>query len=240
MLTRTTQSIFGSYQSRAYPYRYAGEIFLESIAGGTPKDPTVIEGWLRTKLADKEDLIREEVAHVMVDMGLSRDDAVSHLENTKHLNGFRSDENGLFLLGMQLKACLKESANIRWPARQWTVGKKLKAATSKTEASSSDVKKATRSWFPEHVFVVEDRLYFGCTGADEVFLGFPRNWRGDTSIQLAEVLREARLSFTVETDYEFSDEDWAMLWTTAERNGLGACRSQGFGRFAVTRWDQII
>jgi hypothetical protein len=43
----------------------------------------------------------------------------------------------------------------------------------------------------------------------------------------------------VHADWEFTEEQWAAMWLTGEQNGLGAQRSQGNGRYTVTRWDRI-
>ena len=64
-------SIFASYTDKAWPHRFHGTIRVRNLAGGVPTDPKVAEGWLRTKLADKDDLIREAVAQTMVDRGYS-------------------------------------------------------------------------------------------------------------------------------------------------------------------------
>lgn len=67
---------------------------------------------------------------------------------------------------------------------------------------------------------------------------FVQTWRG-SAIQYEEYVDECAVSFTVASDWEFTDEQWALLWLTAEQNGLGATRSQGYGRFEVTQWDPI-
>ena len=33
-------------------------------------------------------------------------------------------------------------------------------------------------------------------------------------------------------------KEWAAIWLTAEKNGIGASRSQGFGTFKVVAWDK--
>jgi hypothetical protein len=30
-----------------------------------------------------------------------------------------------------------------------------------------------------------------------------------------------------------------MIWLTAEQLGIGATRSQGYGRFVLTRWERL-
>src|SRR4029077_6754181 len=67
-------SVFAPYQSKAWPHRFAGAIKVGTIAGGIPTDEHVAESWLRTKLADKDDLIREAVATTMLERGISADE----------------------------------------------------------------------------------------------------------------------------------------------------------------------
>lgn len=209
-----------SYTAKAYPHRFNGSLLISTVAGGTPTDPKVAESWLKTKLADKDDLIRDAVAEVMVERGVTADEAAGIVDVNKHLNGFRRDELGLYIDGRQLKACFKEAACIRWPNEKW-----------------GPTRKGTRSFFPEHLFVVEDRLHFGVNEPSGVMQRFVHTWRGN-GIQYEEYIEEAKIDFTVITDYAFKDAEWAMLWLTAEQNGLGASRSQGFGRFEVTKWDK--
>ncbi|HEY8977707.1 MAG TPA: hypothetical protein VIN75_26065 [Burkholderiaceae bacterium] len=220
-------SVFAQYIPQAWPYRYAGTLHIATLAGGTPSDPNVAEGWLRTKLADKNDLIRDAVAEVMAERGITAEEAARELDRLKHLNGFRKDpERGgeLYIEGRHLKAGIKEAASV---AR--AVGK-LPDRWGKTN-------KGILGFVSEHIQVVEDRLHLGVTEASDVLQSFPKNARtGQTGIQYTEIVRDAKLDFTLITDHKFSDEEWAMLWLTAEQQGIGASRSQGFGRYEVVRW----
>lgn len=208
------------YLEAAYPHRYNATLLVGTIAGGTPTDPRVAEGWLRTKLADRDDLIREAVAEVMAERGVTAEEATTIVDNLKHLNGFKRDAAGLYIEGRQLKACIKEAANVRWPKAKW--------------GPSS---KGTRSFFAEHIFVVEDRLSLGVTEASGIAQRFVHTWRGN-GIQYEEYVTDAKIDFTVITDYAFKAEEWALLWLTAEQQGIGASRSQGYGRFEVVAWDK--
>lgn len=60
-----------------------------------------------------------------------------------------------------------------------------------------------------------------------------------TGIQYEEYVTDAVIGFTVLTDHKFTDEQWAMIWLTGEQQGLGATRSQGYGRYTVTEWTSI-
>lgn len=67
---------------------------------------------------------------------------------------------------------------------------------------------------------------------------FVHTWRG-SGIQMEEYVTDAKLAFTVTTDHDFSTEEWALLWLTGEQQGIGATRSQGYGRYEVTRWERL-
>ncbi|WP_042408135.1 hypothetical protein [Streptacidiphilus carbonis] len=218
-------SAFASFTNQAWPHRFSGTITVTNLAGGTPTDPKVAEGWLRTKLADKDDLIREMVAQTMVDRGVTADEAASIVDTNKHLNGFKRNDHGLYIEGRQLKAAIKEAAGV---AR----------ATDKLKGRWGATNKGVHGFVAEHIMVVEDTLQLGVIEPTRVLQSFPKNPRtGQTGIQYTEVIDEASFDFTVISDHKFTDEEWAMLWLTGEQQGVGASRSQGFGRYEVTRWE---
>lgn len=223
-------SVFAKYIPQAWPYRYSGTIKVFTIAGGTPSDPKVAEGWLKSKLADKDLRIQEAVAEIMVDRGIDADEAAEQLDLYKHLNGFKKDPNRdgeLYIEGRQLKASIKEAASVaaasgKLPLKPW----------GKTS-------KFIHGFVAEHIQVVEERLYLGVTAPSRVLQSFPKNARtGQTGIQYTEICEDVSFDFTVISDHNFSDSEWAKLWLTGEMQGIGASRSQSFGRYEVTRWDK--
>ena len=218
----TPRSRFDRYRSKAYPHVFTGELVVSQLAGGTPTDPKVAEGWLRTKLGlDNDDLIRDMVARTMLERGVDADQAVEQVVEHKHLNGFKRRPDGeLYIEGRHLKACIKEAACIRWPGDRW-----------------GPTRKGTKSFFAEHVFVTDDILGLGVTEPTLVAQRFVHTFRGN-GIQYEEVVSDATVTFTVVTDHDFTAEQWGLLWLTAEANGLGASRSQGFGTFTVTKWTK--
>lgn len=213
-----------SYIAAAYPHRYEGQLVVSTIAGGTPTDPKVAEGWLKTKLAAPDDLIRDAVAEVMAERGVTAEEAAAIVDTNKHLKGFKRDQKGLYIEGRQLKACLKEAGNVAINE------KKLPERWGGTN-------KGWLNWAPEHFFIVEHRLHLGVTEPTGVEQRFVHTFRGN-GIDYLEYVENAKVDFTLITDHEFKVKEWAVLWLTAEQQGLGAARSQGFGRFEVTRWDK--
>lgn len=217
------QSAFASYATKAWPYTFHGELHIPTIAGGTPTDQHVAESWLKTKLADRDDLIREAVAQTMIERGVTADEAAKLVDINKHLNGFKRDERGLYIEGRQLKAAIKEAASVAVAA-----GKLTARGWGKTN-------KGLLSYIAEHVFVVDDRLHLGVTEPSGIVQRFIHTFRG-TGIQYEEYVNDAKLAFALVTDHGFTDEQWAMIWLTGEQQGIGASRSQGFGRYTVTSW----
>ena len=227
-------SVFDQYRTIAWPYMFRGQLVVDAIAGGIPSDPKVTEGWLKTKIAPKDDLLRDMVAEVILERGLSEEEALEWVDSQRHLNGFKRDpeRNGeLYLDGRCLKAALKEMAMVATNA-----GK----LTAKGWGSPDDKHylKGIKAWFPEHVFILEDRLYLGVTEATGIVQRFVHTRRG-AAIQYEEYVEKAVIDFTLVTDHDFTPEQWAMVWLTGEQQGLGASRSQGYGRYTVTQWERV-
>lgn len=220
-------SVFAAYDDEAYPNRYAGTIHVVRMAGGVPRNPNVAEGWIRTKFTDNEDLIRELVATTMVELGVDADEAARIVAEQEHLNCFKRTPDGVLCYeGRCLKACLKEAGSIavaagKLPRRGW-------GATNK----------GIKSFLAEHIFVVEDILPLGATEPAGIAQRFVTTHHG-TGIQYEEFVDDVDFDFTVKTDQVLAERDWAMIWLTAQEQGVGAARSQGNGRFALTRWESI-
>lgn len=237
--------VFAKYEAKAWPFRYAATVHVRQLCGGTPSDPNVAEGFLKTKLGvDNERQIQQMVAELMVDRGLDAEEALKEANELRHLNGFKRDERGLYLEGRCVKAGIKEAANIRWQYARWLVDRngkvsvQYKAPGKKVDGESTISGKATTSFIPEHISVQEDRIPLGVHEASGINQKFVHTFRG-SAIQYEEYVTDVKLSFTVATDCEFSEEQWALLWLTGQEQGLGGSRSQGYGRYEVVQWDRL-
>lgn len=215
-------SVFEKYRPTFYQFNFNVELTVSRLVGGIPTDPKVAEGWIKTKTTvDRDDLIREAVAETMVERGITAEEAIKEVDINRHLNGFkRTPEGTLYIEGRQVKAMVKEAANIRWPKERW-----------------GPSRKGTLSYFAEHVFVVDDQILMGVTEPTGVNQKFVHTWRGN-GIQYEEYVDDVKLAFVITSDQELKIEQWAAMWLTAEQNGLGASRSQGYGRFQVTKWEK--
>lgn len=224
----TSKSVFASLQKKAFPYRFVGTLSVDRICGGVPSDPKVAEGWLRKKMQLSDDAaLQEELSKVVLERKMTQDQAVTAIASAKCLNGFKiDDEHGLYIEGRQLKAAIKEAASVA-------------VAAGKIEMRNWGVTRKYLSGFlAEHVFVVQERLYLGRTEPDGRLQKFVQTFRGP-AIQYEEYCGNVDIEFEVWSDWDFPAKDWANIWLCGEKQGIGASRSQGYGTYAVTRWDRL-
>lgn len=229
----TARSVFEKYSDQVYPFTFHGALVVDTIAGGIPSDPKVTEGWLKSKVVEKDDLIRDMIAQAIVERGISEEQALAEVDQLKHLNGFKRDEQSgeLFIDGRQLKAALKEAAMVAANAGNLTT-------KGWGNPDNANFRKGLKGWLPEHIFVQNQRLYLGVTEPTGIVQRFVHTHRG-AAIQYEEYVQGATIEFEVVTDYDFTDEDWAAIWLTGEKQGIGASRSQGFGTYTVTKWERV-
>ena len=160
-------------------------------------------------------------------------EAVKIVGDDRSLNGFKRNETGLYIEGRQLKSALKEAVSVAVRA-----GKLAQRGWGKTN-------KGALGLIAEHVLVVDDllQLYTGDydyiskpNGNPPIVQRFVSTFRG-TGIQYEEVCEQVSFDFTVISDHDFASKDWAMIWLTGEEQGIGASRSQGYGRYTVVNWE---
>lgn len=220
-------SVFDTYRDLAWPFRFEGTLHVYNIAGGIPSDEKVAEAWLRTKLTDKEDLLREAVAKTMAERGISAEEAAQVVASLKHFTGFkRHPKHGLYIEGRQLKAAIKEAAMIavgsnKIPLKNWGVTNKY-----------------LKGFVAEHIMVVDDLLPLGVTEPSGIVQQFVHTQYGSAP-HYKEHVDDCDIHFTVITDWDFTAEQWAQIWLTGEQQGIGASRSAGFGRYTVTKWERV-
>jgi len=221
---------FGEFEREAWPHRFRCTLHLTSLAGGIPSDKDTAEAWIRSKVdTDKEGRIRQLIAETMVERGITLEEATDVVNKLRHLNGFKRDDfNGLYIEGRQVKAAIKEAASVAaasgaLPLRNWGVTNKY-----------------LHSFVAEHIMVPDEIIYLGKSEPDGVAQSFPENKRiGQRGIQMTEYVRDVTISFRVISDWDFTKRDWAMIWLKGGEEGIGACRSQGFGRYQPVGWETL-
>lgn len=222
-------SPFAKFQKQAWPYEFRGTLNVKRLVGGIPSDPKVASGWIKKNLgATDEQLLHARVAEVMLERGIDRNEAAQIIIDTQHLNGFKRDENGgLYIEGRQLKAAIKEATSVALAGGKLPVGR-----------SFGSTGKYATAFVAEHVCVMEDKLPLGLTEPTGIHQRFVSTHKG-TGIQYEEYCDDVDINFTILTDHKFTDEQWAMIWLTGEQQGIGATRSQGYGRYMVTQWETV-
>lgn len=218
----------------------------DRLMGGIPKDPKVVEGWLRAKAGITE---ARELAQVTArtleengsSLGVSPaaiaemdpDEAYALIEAAsqehaalKSTNGFKVDEQGLYIEDRQVKAMLKESTNVLFAGERW--GK---------------TKKGPKAFVAERVFVRPRRIHVGVEEPDgvELVVGHVADKAGKRStLTYHEYVEKPTIEIELEVVRdELTLEQWGQLWLHASANGLGALRSQGYGRFDVTKFERV-
>jgi hypothetical protein len=230
--------------------------FRSRVVGGTPSNPKLIEGWLRAKMGvSQEEEVRNLTQQTLRDLGLEGEvfdgddvrfdtlaaasEAIAAKSNTTM---FKRDQDGLYLESRAVKAMLKEAVAVLFP------GSVNGKASEREETAPGKVHKwgqtgkGPRSATAEWVFVNPDKIHLGTnepTGID-LAIGHINSKDGPRStLDYYEYVDQASISFDVMVLQDRVPVDrWPQIWRYAQENGLGAKRSQGFGRFDILQWDR--
>jgi hypothetical protein len=227
-----TAKLFGTPADLWTTYR-ARLAFRDKLIGGIPKDPKLIEGWLRSRAGiDELQDLRLAVLRTLEEVGdgttdVANDDGVAQaavLASQKRTTGFKVAADGLYVEARQVKAMLKESTNIVFAGERW-----------------GPTPKASRAFFAERVFIEPDKLMLGVrepTGV-ELVVGHIGGAMGPRStLTNYEYVELALIEFRVLVLRDcISAEQWQDIWSHAQENGFGTLRSQGHGRFDVAEWE---
>ena len=202
--------------------------FRDRCYGGIPKNPEMIRGWLEAKMG-----AGEETDALIVQTEGEISAAVDEAEKESWC-GFKSDpENGgLYIEGRQVKACLKESANI--------LREKLGISAFKARLA-------------ERVFVTESRIYLGKNepdGSVERPIHVMTRTGPQTALKKADYVEKAEISFALKVvdspmvigsskDRVAPGAYLSVILELAQEMGLGADRSQENGKFDVIYFGEM-
>lgn len=196
----------------------------ERLTGGVPKNPELIRAWVESTTEHADEQSEALVA-----------EAVEKLVETtteKCWTGFYADENGVFIEPRQIKALLRECGSL--------------LQTFQTKRGSKQIY--------QHGLEVKaldggSRIYLGKPKADG-FVEMPIH------VQTAQGPRSALKRFDYVEGVKFSFQIWCLKtkaqekrhlgeetlrdWLAlAQENGLGANRSQGYGKFDVLEFKAL-
>ena len=228
-------SALDKWRGQFWPYQYNVTLRVAELHGGHPQDPRVVEGWIRRVVQSPEQRIMMLLREATEKLGYTQEDLkdedrmeqaiteASKMKLTGFLRDLETDE--LYIEGRAVKAMLKESANIAYP---WENGKGVKLAAGK----------GVKNAFKEHIFVNEVTIPLGVKEPDDIETRFVTGARGKRTIVREEFVRDIAVNFSIVTDLVIKDEMWAKILFTAEKQGLGASRSQGYGTFVLETFEQ--
>jgi hypothetical protein len=232
--------VFDKFYAQAWPVEFHGRIRVSAIHGGTPSSPETARKWVISRVSNTRSpsevqaLVVRTMAELEVSLDAAVDKAVGEMAG---LNIFKREASGqLYIEGRQLKAALKEAVSVaanegKLTTRGWG------------HPDNDSYRKQIKGWFPEHVFIADEHLLMHRNGepvteASRTLEKFIHTHRGD-AIGYEEVCEDVEFDFRAETDHEFTEKEWAMIWLTGQKQGIGASRSQSYGQYEVTRWDQV-
>ena len=211
---------------------------VSPLEGGQPKNPELIRAWLESK-GEPEEIIAKQVA----EMGLTAEEAAALVASAKEAGswcGFKSDGERYYLGCFQVKAMLKECASV------------LKLTQRKRGLRDLNQ-------HGNHVRPVDpgagDRLYVTTPDDQWVTGELPTRdsvchlWRG-SALKRNDYIDPWRLAFVVRLlcvdrarggwdPRQLTEADLKTVLQLAEESGLGANRSQGYGRFRVVEFKEL-
>ncbi|GII88247.1 hypothetical protein Ssi03_62370 [Sphaerisporangium siamense] len=215
---------------------------LDKLVGGIPSSPSVIKGWLKTRLdlgdRDLQELAEQTLTERFPDRQPTADALAQALMESEaaevSVNGFKRTPAGeLAYEGRCMKAALKEWANSAYPGTDWPSKKKV----------ASTFRKGLMATLAERVFVPEVFIPLGVTeptGIEERVKHVRTPTGPRSSIARVEYVEGPLLTFTLRVHDDFlSTEEWGRIWQRGEDIGIGADRARSDGKFELRAWDKI-
>lgn len=196
--------------------------FVTPLSGGVPKSPDLIDAWVRARTGYDDARAREVAAQTKKDMGIDEERVQTEAEAAaeKSWSGFKSDAEGLYIEARQVEAMLKETASVM----RLTVNKR-----------------GSKQVLQHACHVKPYRIHLGKTepdGYEESVVHATTPQGPIHAIKRNDYVSEGtEIAFTLHVlrgNAQGVDEDYLRRCVTlGQDDGLGANRSQGFGRFEV-------
>lgn len=205
----------------------------EKLRGGKPKNDDLLADHIRRTTGHDDILTQKQIEEAQ--SKLPELDGLKDIEEEKvekSSTGFLSDERGLYINTYQVKAMFRQSASM--------LGVYVKKRGSKQVcAEGAEIKGV------EH----ESRIYLGKTepdGTDESVVHAMTPKGKISGIKRSDYVEGVTLRFQVwvlktapQESRHIGEEDIVRILTFAQENGVGADRSQGFGKFNVVAFEKV-
>jgi len=206
--------------SRALYDRYLVKIRLrERLCGGVPRNEELIKAWVAARTGYNDEQTEAQTAEAVA--------AMTETVAEKTWIGFPSDDKGLFIWARQIKAMFRESMTM------------LRITTQKIGSKQ----------ILQHGFEVKepgtgaDRIHLGKTeadGTDESPIHVMTAQGPRTALRRMDYVLTPTIAFEVwvlktaaAEKRHIGKDELAHMLAHAQENGLGASRSQGYGKFDV-------
>lgn len=190
------------------------------LVGGYPKNPESEKAMLRAR--GLEDLIPPDKDPAA--MTEEEKELAAKLAVQKSATGFKEENGQFYLESRNIKAMLKECANI-------LKGDNILAV------------KNFKSKVAERIFVEPYKIFLGDkpAGTDERVVHVMTMQGPRSSIKFYDFFKESEIRFRLKvlTDDLITENDIKVMLAYAQENGLGADRSQGFGQFDVISFEKV-
>lgn len=252
------QGVFDDYDDNLFTYYAVTLEFRDRIVAGIPSDKRVIEQWIMRGMGvTRQDEVQVLTTQTLREIGVNVDDiwpgeeksfqnlrtAAEAIASKSQTTVFkRNPALGLYIESRQVKAMLRESCNILWP---WdNIGWGGKTTVDKKSGEEKQTRgKSPRSYLIETISIEPLNISLGVhepTGIDLALQHVTGPQGPRSALGYYEYVERPIVSFLVMTLRDRLGEDrWRDLWRYAQQHGVGAKRSQDFGRFKVVRWDKI-
>lgn len=216
--------------------------FVEWVMGGVPKDPELIERWIRLRIMGGDEEVTFMLWRTLQDMGVDVPQSASPEEiiqaakaivgAIKQGNTFHRFKGELCLKDYHVKAMLKECTNIVYPYQR-TDGKGRWGVT----------RRGARNVLAERIFVETPYISLGRTEPDGVHtqighVDTPKGRRA--TLNYVDYCVQPTIEFVLKSSEDLvTEEQLETILMQAEEIGLGAMRSMSYGRFKVTGFEKV-
>ena len=232
------------YEDALYDY-YRVKLLVDHLVGGVPKDPDMMKAWIGATCKqfseeERAKIVKADIAALPKVLEEEMD-----VSGTTFLVDDGEPSKGLYIEGRQLKALLKECANIM---RNSIPNGKVPAKDPKNPDKVLKEEygiAALKSKMADQVFVEEERVFLNRQKPDRTAqraIHIPDGPRGPrNAIKVSDILDNVDVEFTVRRlrRGSVSEEALYLCLHFGEENGLGADRSQAFGKFKVVNMDKL-
>jgi CRISPR/Cas system CSM-associated protein Csm4 (group 5 of RAMP superfamily) len=198
--------------------------FRGRLCGGVPRNKELIKSWVEATTGFKDE-ISERLTQADAEL------VVNEVAEKSWISFFE-DKNGLFIQTRQVKACLKQSASILGITQKKRGSKQILAEGMEVKAIGGG-----------------DRLHLGRKapdGTDESAIHVMTAQGPRTALRRMDYAEGVTLQFEIwilktaaQENRHIGQKELENILRHAQENGLGASRSQGEGKFEVTRLEVL-